>query len=163
MELAGVTLAERVRLFKAALAKLETMLDAKETKFFSYMGQVGSTEEVENLALQRKAALDLVEIMGGETRGKDAGQGKPGGGTVKVVIRKFVVNVADPGLPEYAPVVVDVTPETDFIDLPPEPLPDESVVSPREDVSKEIHNGADPGDRGGKVGPSDPSPLVDDR
>ncbi len=163
MELAGVTLSERVRLFKVAIAKLETMLSAKETKFFDYQGAVVQTEEVENLALQRKAALDLVEIVGGETRGRDKGQGKPGGGTVKVVIRKFVVNVADPGLPGSAPVVVDMTPVTDFIDLPPEPLPDESVVPYRDDVSKEIHIDADSDDQVRRPTRPDPAPLLDDR
>jgi hypothetical protein len=162
MELAGVSMEERVRLFKLALEKLTGLLDAKETKFFSYMGNVVTTEEVANLALQRKAALDLVEIIGGETKAAGEGQ-KKGGGPVSVTIKKFVVNVVDSQLPGAPAVVVESVPEGDVIDLAPDPLPAESVVSTMEEAEGTSAPGPDPDDR--VAGSSHPgcSPLLDGR
>lgn len=150
LELAGVNLEERVRLFKLALEKLTGLLEAKEKKFFAYQGRVIDTEDVEALALQRKAALDVVELVGGETKAGEGSKDKSRA-PVKVVIRKFVVNVADPKGPGSAPVVVDVTSESEFIDIPPEPVPGHSVIDSdklSQDLRQDVTEGPD------RVGPS---------
>lgn len=58
-------------LLRKALAKLDTQLEAKETKFFTFQGQVMEKVEVAALAIQQSAADKILQAAGVYVRQTD--------------------------------------------------------------------------------------------
>lgn len=111
LKAAGLNLPELAQIVTESVAKLRSLMNAKETKFFTYLGDV-SEREVEALGLQRQAAVDLLTLAVGAAA--SGGQTSHGSGPVvkKIIIRNFTVSLDNPVPLRLEPETVDAAVES---------------------------------------------------